>query len=432
MRSKVLATLLALSIIASINADDWPQYRGPKRDDVSAEKGLLQSWPKEGPQLLWTYTNTGVGYSGVSVVGDRLYTIGGRDDKEYLIALDLKSVKDKSVTEAWAVEVGPLFTFKTNQWSAGPSATPTVDGDRIYAVGGNGDLLCCDTSGKEKWRKNLPRELEAQVNPIGGGPKNLGWGFTASPLIDGEQLVCIVGGPKGTVAALNKKDGKELWRSVDLKDQAAYTSPVVAEFDGVRQYVVLTNQGLAGIAAKDGKVLWSHRRMPAWGTEVVNTPIVSGSFVFVTVGVAQGTELIKVVRDGISFKTEKVYANNNLSNHHGNVVLVGEHVYGFSQGKGWTCLNLQTGEPAWAERKFPGGSMTCADGRFYCFSENDGTAALIAVSKEGYSEHGRFKLPQSSKLRKPSGKIWTPPVVANGRLYLRDQELLFCYDVKAK
>lgn len=432
MRTALLSVVLGCLFLVCAHADDWPQYRGPRRDDVSAEKGLLHSWPKEGPKLLWTNSKLGVGYSGVAVVGDRLYTIGGRDDKEFLIALDLKNIKDNSAPEVWAVEVGPLFQFKTNQWSAGPSATPTVDGDLIFALGGTGDLLCVDFTGKEKWRKNLPRELDAQVNPIGGGPKNLGWGFTASPLVDGEQLVCIVGGPKGTVAALEKKTGKEIWRSAELKDQAAYTSPVIAEFDGIKQYVVLTNQGLAGIAAKDGKVLWSHRRMPAYGTEVVNTPIVSGSIVFTTVGVAQGCDAIKVLRDGVMFKTEKVYTNNNLSNHHGNVVRVGEHVYGFSQGKGWTCVALQSGEAIWSERKFPAGSMTCADGHFYCFSESDGTVALIDVSKEGWKESGRFKLPQSSKLRKPSGRIWTPPVVANGKLFLRDQELLFCYDVRGK
>ncbi len=424
--------LCVLVLTVQTLADDWPQYRGPRRDDVSAEKGLLQSWPKEGPKLLWTYTNCGVGYSGVAVVGDRLYTMGGRGEKEYLIELDCKTVKNGSVSEGWALEVGPLFTFESNQWSAGPSASPTVDGDLIFAVGGNGDLVCANAYGKKMWQKNLPRDLEAQVNPIGGGPKNLGWGFTASPLVDGDNLICIVGGPKGTVAALDKKTGKEVWRSTDLKDQAAYTSPILAEFDGVRQYVVLTNQGLAGIAAKDGKVLWSYRRMPAYGTEVVNSPVVHGSFVFATVGSGQGCDLIRIVRDGGQFKAEKVYANKNMANHHGNVVRVGENIYGFSDGKGWTCLALQLGDIVWSERKLPAGSMTCADGRFYCYSENDGTVALIEVSKEGWKEHGRFKIPQSSKLRKPRGGIWTPPVVANGKLYLRDQDLLFCYDVKRK
>src|SRR5262245_19987763 len=159
MRKALLSLVVGVLCFVGAHADDWPQYRGPKRDDVSAEKGRLQAWPKEGPALHWTYTNAGVGYSGVAVVGDRLDTTGGRDDKEYLIALDLKAVKDKNVAEAWAVEVGPLFTFKTNQWSAGPSATPTVDGDLVFAVGGNGDLLCVDTAGKEKWKKNLPREM---------------------------------------------------------------------------------------------------------------------------------------------------------------------------------------------------------------------------------------------------------------------------------
>ena len=423
MRTLPLALLLALPTLGA----DWPQYRGPNRDDVSPETGLLPEWPKDGPKLAWTFEAAGVGYSPPSVVGDRVYVTGGRDDREYLIALEAKG---DAVKELWAAEIGPTFRWKGNNWSAGPSATPTVAGTLVFALGGNGDLVCVDTGGKEQWRVNLPKDLDGQVNPIGGGPKNLGWGFTGSPLVDGDQLVIAPGGPKGTLASLDKKTGKVLWRSTELTDQAAYTSPMSATIGGVKQYVILTNQGLAGVNAKDGKVLWSHRRKPAYGTEVINTPLVKGEYVYTTVDAGNGDcELVKVEKDGDAFKATRVWSNKNLMNHHGNVVLVGDHVYGSGQGK-WVFQDFKTGEVVWSERKFPSGAVTFADGRLYLFSENDGSAALIEASKEGWKEHGRLKLPKQSKQRQPAGKVWAPPVVANGKLFLRDQELLFCFDVK--
>ena len=426
--------LVVCLLEGSARAADWPQYRGPQRNDVSAETGLLRAWPAAGPDLLWTYKEAGIGYSGPAIVGDRLFTIGGRGEKEQLIALDIQSPQQGAVTQAWAAEVGLLFDWKGNQWSAGPSSTPTVDGELVFALGGMGDLICVQAAdGKERWRKNLPGDLDAQVNPIGGGPKNLGWGFTWSPLVDGEKLICIPGGPKGTVAALDKKSGEVLWRTTEVTDQAAYTSPMVAEIEGVRQYVVLTNRGLFGVDARDGRVLWNHRRDRAYGTEVVNSPIVNGSLVYATVGAGQGCDLLRIARDGDAFQATPVYSSKNMTNHHGNVALVGEHIFGFSEGKGWMCQEFQTGDVAWMERsKLRAGSMTCADGRIYCYSEDDGTAVLIEASPTGWTESGRFKIPERATSRKPRGRIWTPPVVSGGRLFLRDQELLFCFDVKSR
>lgn len=422
--------LLAALALLVPQAGDWPQYRGPTRDDVSAETGLLPQWPPDGPPLLWTCRTAGIGYSGVSVVGNRLYTIGGRGDTEHLIAVDVATG-----SEVWSLPIGPLFQFEGNKWSAGPSTTPTVSGDLVYALGGMGDLLCADAAtGKEVWRKNLPKELDAQVNPIGGGPKNLGWGFAGSPLVDGEHLICLPGGPKGTVAALDRKTGRLVWQSAEVKDQAAYTSPMLAEIDGVRQIVVLTNPGLFAVSASVGKLLWRAERKGAYGTEVINTPLIQGASIFTTVSAGNGgCELLKISKDGAAFKAEPVYSNKNLSNHHGNVIRVGEHVYGHSDGRGWVCHRFTDGQNVWSEKqKFPAGSVAYADGRLYCFSEIDGTTALVDASPDGWKEEGRLKLPEASKLRKPSGRIWTPPVVAGGRLYLRDQELLFCFDVRKK
>jgi outer membrane protein assembly factor BamB len=427
--------MTALLLGLALQSADWPQYRGPSRDDLSAETGLLKKWPAGGPPLLWTFAHAGVGYSGPAVVGDRLYTLGGRGDKEFLLALDLRSAKDGAVKEAWAAPVGPLFQFDSNKWSAGPSATPTVAGGLVYALGGNGDLVAVNAaSGKEVWRKNLPRELDAQVNPIGGGPKNLGWGFTGSPLVDGEQLVCLPGGPRGTVAALDRKTGRLLWQSSEIKDQAAYTSPVVAELGGVRQYVVLTNPGVFSVSARDGRLLWRVKRDSPYGTEVINTPLVHEAYVYTTVAAGNGgCDLVKVSREGNALKAEPVWSNKNLSNHHGNVLRVGEYVYGYSQGRGWVCQRFLDGQNAWEDKQaLPAGSVVFADGHLYCYSENDGTVTLVEANPQGWRESGRFKIPQHSKLRKPAGKIWTPPVIADGKLYLRDQDLLFCFDVKAK
>lgn len=423
MRCASLLLLLAGTACAA----DWPQYRGPNRDDVSKETGLLQSWPKDGPPRLWTFDGTGIGYSGPAVVGDRVYITGGRDDREFLIAVDAKSGK-----EQWATDIGPTFRWKGNNWSAGPSATPTVDGERVFALGGNGDLLCANAAdGKELWRVNLPKDLDARINPIGGGPKDLGWGFAFSPLVDGDRLICAVGGPKGALAAMDKTTGKPVWRSKEIPDLAAYTSPMPLEVGGVKQFALLTNVGLYGIAAADGKLLWSQKPKQPYGTEVINSPVIKDNAIFITVQAGNGvSELVTVSKSGDEFKVDVVYSNKNLLNHHGNVVRVGDHIYGF--GVAWTCLDFKTGEQVWTERKLGSGAVTYADGRLYCYTENDGTAALAEANPAAWKEHGRFKIPQASKQRQPQGKVWTPPVVANGKLFLRDQELLFCFDVKAK
>lgn len=425
----LLVGLLAGPFAGIGRGDDWPQYRGPNLNDRSAETGLLKEWPKEGPKLAATFRDCGVGYSGVAVVGDRLYTLGDRGETEFLIALDLKNVAAGKIVEAWSTEIGPKFDFKGNQWSAGPSSTPTVDGNFVYALSGNGELMCVQAAdGKQVWRVDLPKELEAQVNPIGGGPKNLGWGFTWSPLVAGEQLICTPGGPGGTVAALEKKTGKVIWRSTELVEQAAYTTVTPAELEGVRQYVVLTNQGLRGIAAADGKLLWKHDHK--LGTEVVSSPIVAGSSVYITVGTANGNEFVRVGKSADGFTAEKVYVGNQLTNHHGNVVLVDGHIYGSGAGRGFGCQKMETGEILWSERKIATGSVTYADGRLYCYAEGDGAVTLVEADPKQATIVGRFTIPEQSKSCKPNGKIWTPPVIAGGRLFLRDQELLFCFELK--
>jgi outer membrane protein assembly factor BamB len=409
--------LLVLCLCAGLAAAaDWPQWRGPDRTGVSRETGLLRTYPSTGPTLLWTYRDTGAGYSSPAIVGDRLYTMGARDKQEYVLALDVQTGK-----EVWASPIGPLFVQDRGD---GPRGTPTVDGELLYGLGGQGELAAVETAtGKVRWHINLRSDLRGQMMS--------GWGYSESPLVDGDKVICTPGGSHGTLAALDKRTGRVLWRSKELTEAAGYSSAIVAEVGGVRQYIQMTGQGVAGVAAGDGKLLWHHAK-PDYRTAVIPTPIFHDNHVYITSGYSAGCDLLKLTPDGQGTRAEKVYANKHMVNHHGGVVLVGEHVYGYSDSsRSWVCQNFKTGEVVWsAQRKLGKGSVTCADSLLFCYSEDDGILAVIDASPKGWQERGRFKIPQETSKRRPRGKIWTHPVVADGRLYLRDQELLFCFDIK--
>ncbi len=417
------AALLLSPLVLPVRADDWPQWRGPNRDDVSKETGLLKTWPKDGPKLLWTFDKAGVGFSGPAVVGDRLYTMGGREDTSFVFALDVKTGK-----ELWACPIGKLFK---NGWGDGPRGTPTIDRDSLYALDGQGELICIETAtGKKRWSVNLEKDLHGQMMST--------WGYTESPLVDGDQIVCCPGGKDGTLAALDKETGKLKWRSKELTDKATYSSIVVGEIAGIRQYVQLTVKkdgegAIVGVAAKDGKLLWYYSR-PDYKTAVIPTPIVHGDLVYATAGYGAGCDLLKITRTGDKFEAKQLYSKDNrknMRNQHGGVVLVGDQLYGFSDYQGWTCQKLKSGENVWENKKskVERGCLTCADGHLYCYAEDSGVLSLVEASPEALKFKSQFKIPRETKLPRKAGKIWTHPVVANGRLYLRDQDLIFCYDV---
>jgi outer membrane protein assembly factor BamB len=417
MNTRTLAALIACLAVASLPllAADWPQWRGPDRTDISKETGLLKSWPDKGPKLLWTYSDAGTGYSGPAIIGERLYTMGADSDNDLVYALDTNTGK-----RVWSTKIARRITLNRGD---GPRGSPTVDGDRLYAIGSQGELICVDrTKGKKLWSVNLVKDL-------GGAVPH--WGYTESPLVDGDKVICTPGGRKGAVAALDKTSGAEIWRSKDFTESAAYSSLVAATVGGVRQYVQMTTGSVVGVAADSGRVLW---RYPRAAKITVPTPIVSGDFVYTTSGYGVGCDLIKLGRDGDAFKFTEVYSNKtnkNMVNHHGGVILVGDYLYGYSESKGWVCQELKTGKLAWNEKKLGKGSVTFADGRLYCYSEGDGTVVLIEASPQGWKGHGRFTIPKKTKKRPSGSAIWTHPVVSNGRLYLRDHEFIFCYDVKA-
>ncbi|HYT92469.1 MAG TPA: PQQ-binding-like beta-propeller repeat protein [Gemmataceae bacterium] len=435
-RLSLLAAGLAFALPAL--AADWPQWRGPDRTGVSKETGLLQQWPKGGPKLLWTYRNAGLGFSTTAIVSDRIYTLGAIDEVEYVLALDVKGDK---VSEAWRAKIGPIFTFLGNVWGDGPRGTPTVDGKYLYALGGQGELVCVETAnGKEVWRKDLIKQL--------GGEMMSDWGYSESPLIDGDLLICTPGGQKGTLAALKKATGEVVWRSTDLKYTAPYSSIVVSEAGGVRQYVQNgyiddTEGGVVfGVAAKDGAALWTEPFFKGSSYAIAPMPIVRGNLVYVTAGYGAGCHLFELTPAGKRLKAADRYEKRErktMKNTHGGVVLVGNHVYGHSEGLGWVCQEFETGKVVWNERnklECKSGATTAADGFLYYFTD-EGEIALVKATPEGWQEQGTFTIPEKSKLSpaRRTGRqamVWTQPVIANGRLYLRDQELLFCYDIQAK
>ena len=394
------------------SAADWPQWRGVNRDDISGETGLLKKWPEGGPKKVWAFEDAGLGYSGYSIVGGTLYTMGARDAVEYVIAVDTATGKEK-----WSVEAGPLYT---NGWGDGPRCTPTVDGDMVYAIGGRGNLVCLKSAdGKKVWEADL-------VSDLGG--KLQSWGYTESPIIEGDLVVATPGGDQGTVAAFDKKTGKKKWQTKDWTDNAQYSSIIGVNLNGGRQLIQLTMQTLAGVDPKNGKVLW-RSEFPG-KTAVIPTPIFKDGQVFVAAGYGVGCKSVKV---GAGNKVEELYANTDMVNHHGGVVLVGDHLYGYSDRGGWTCMELKSGEVVWQEKAaLKKGAIHCADGMLYLLEEDTGTVVLIEATPKGWDEKGRFVIEPQTEQRNPKGKVWTHPVVANGRLYLRDQELLFSYDVSGK
>ena len=398
---------------AKSTAGDWPQWRGPDRSDRSPDHGLLAQWPVGGPKLHWLYKNAGLGYAGYSVVGDRLFTLGLRNDQEFLLALDTRTG-----TEVWSAPAGAKYP---NGWGDGPRMTPTVHDGLVYAIGGQGLLVCVQAKdGKPVWQKSLVQDL---------GGKLPGWGYTESPLIVGDRVIVTPGGAQGTLAALDRRTGAVLWRSAELKDEAHYSSAIHITHGSQSQIVQLVEKRFFGTDPATGKVLWQVD-FPG-RVAVIPTPIYDQGIVYVTAGYGVGCKAVKLSADGKT--TETLYENNKvMKNHHGGVVLVEGYLYGHSDGYGWVCQELATGKEVWVHKGFGKGATHFADGLLYCVDEKSGDVALVKATPQGWNEQGRFKLDPLSAQRNKQGGIWPHPVVVGGKLYLRDQENLFCFDVQGK
>jgi outer membrane protein assembly factor BamB len=395
----------ALSVASA--AADWPQWRGPQRNGISTETGLLKTWPAAGPALLWSINNIGQGYGSISVKGDRLFVQGSTATASVLYCLNRSDGK-----VIWQASLGRKLDEGRGN---GPRGTPTVDLDRVYVLTENGDLACLQVrDGSPIWRRNILKDFNGS---------NPNWLISESPLVDGNRLIVTPGGSGAAIVALDKMTGQTLWESKGLSDPAHYASCIAADVGGVRTIMGFTSRAAVGLKASDGTLMWSYKPV-ANGTANIATPVFSENKVFYTSAYGTGAALLSLKPQGGTVSAEEVYFTKDMQNHHGGVVLVNGYLYGFSNNI-LTCLEFGTGKKMWQDRSVGKGAVTFADGNLYMLSENN-VVGLAEASSTGYHERGRFTIPDQGW---PS---WAHPVVSDGRLYLRNQGWLAAYDIKAR
>jgi len=418
--STALLYCLAVGASAQTVTSDWPQWRGPERTGISQEKGLLKQWPKEGPKLLWQVNDIGDGYSTPSVVGSRIYLMSNRGmENEFVQAL---STRDGKVI--WTTRVGNVGN--PNQDPPYPKArsTPTVDGNLVYALGSDGDFVCLETTtGKIRWQKSLRKDF-------GGQPHD--WAYAESPLVDGDVVVVTPGGEQATIVALNKKTGAVIWKSaIPGGDAAGYASAVVVQAGGRKQYVQFLSKGIVGVDAKTGEFLWRYKEVVK-GPAQAFTPVARGDYVYGG-ALSIGGGLVRLKPEGTGVVAEQVYFERGLPNGFGGAVLVGDYLYGTGTAESpLVTVEFTTWKVKWKADGFGMSSFAYADGHLYIHNKN-GDLVLVEATSEAYREKGRFtppNPPQKKTVGQMSEKAFSYPVIANGRLYIRDLETLWVYDIK--
>jgi len=409
----LFSVFLLLPITPGQTAADaeWPQWRGPARDGLSKETGLLKQWPAKGPAVTWSIANLGEGYGSLAIKGDRIYVQGtsgtGSEMKSAVFCLNRADGK-----MLWTVTLGQKVDQDRGN---GPRGTPTLDGDRLYVLTENGDLACLrERDGSRLWGKNILKEYG------GSNPK---WLISESPLVDGNRLIVSPGGNGAGIVALDKLTGSEIWRAKELSDEAGYASCIVAEIGGVRSYVTFTSDAAVGVRANDGKLLWRYANV-ANRTANCSTPVLADNKVFFSSAYGTGGALLNLTAQNGGIKAEEAYFTREMMNHHGGMVLVNGYLYGFSNAI-LTCIELSTGKVMWKDRSVGKGSLTYADGMLYLLGEKQ-LVGLAEANPNAYVEKGRFPINDRG------WDSWAHPVVLGGKLYIRNQNELTCYDVKAK
>lgn len=415
--------LLAPAAELTVKPTDWPQYRGPNRDAISPEKGLLQKWPEKGPAKLWTVSGVGGGYSTVAVVDGFVFGTGKKDKKEHLWKL-----KESDGSEVWST---PFADVKDVGYGEGCRSTPCYAAGKVYAISPGGTLACVDADkGTVVWKKDF-------ADKEFGGKMMSGWGYSESVLVDGDKLICTPGGDAAAVAALNPKTGAVIWKTAVTKaGGAGYASPIKAEVGGVPMYITLLGKsgGVVGVHAKTGKLLWQYTKT-ANGTANIPSVVVKDDLVFTSTGYGDGgSALLKLKADskgGVTADELKYYSSKELQNHHGGMVAVGDYIYfgnAHNQGKP-VCVEFKTGDIKWKEDASPGkgdgsAAVAYADGMLY-FRYQNGVMVLLKADPKEFAFVSRFDIPEKSG--KPS---WPHPTIANGKLFLRDQDKLHCFNIK--
>ena len=431
MKSRLITSIAALCLCLSavsvpssakisVAGSDWPQWRGPQRDGVSLETGLLKQWPAEGPKLVWQVNDIGDGFSTPAVVGKRIYLMSNRGmENEFVQALSTKDGKP-----IWTTRVGNVGNPDQNPSFPKARSTPTVDGNFIYALGSDGDLACLETkSGKIRWQKSLRKEF-------GGQPHD--WAYAESPLVDGDVVVVTPGGAQATLLALNKKTGAVIWKSaVPGGDAAGYASAIVVQAGGRRQYVQFLSKGIVGVDAKTGEFLWRYKEVVK-GPAQVFTPVAGNGYIYAG-ALSLGGGLVRLKSEGNGVTAEQVYLERGLPNGFGGAVLVGDYLYGTdAAGQALVASEFTTGKVKWKAESFGRSSVASADGLLFVHKWM-GDLVLVEANPEGFREKGRFTPPNQPKRQtgQYGDQAYEHPVIANGRLYIRDAETLWAYDIKA-
>lgn len=426
-RLQTILAFLFLSALGSAHSfappgGNWPQWRGPHRDGVSTETGLLSSWPAGGPPRLYTVTGLGRGFSTVAISNGRIFTMGDRGGGQFVIALDEENGK-----EIWATRVGGAYRSPDD--FDGPRGTPTVDGDLLFVLDTDSDLVALESAtGKERWRKNLARDF--------GGEMMSRWNWSESPLVDGDRVLVTPGGSRAGIVAMEKLTGKEIFRAAiprsgsNGSDGAGYSSIVISNGGGVKQYVQMMGRGLVSLRASDGWLMWTDNSI-ANNIANISTPVVKDNYVFASTSYDAGSVLMEIspAPDGrVTARAKYNISPGRFQNHHGGTVLVGDYLYGgHGQSRGLpVCIEFATGKLMWPQVRNDGegsAAVLAADGKLY-FRYQNGLMLLLDASPAGYHENGSFMIPN---VRNPS---WSHPVIAAGRLYLREQDALNVYNIK--
>ena len=412
MKTFSIAALLLSSSL--LHAKDWPQWRGPDRTGLSTEKGIIKDWDKSPPKLLWNVEGSGKGFSSVSVADGVIYTSGNFEGGQGVSAF---SAKDGKLL--WQT---PITDHVPEHGYGGARSVPSVDGDHLYVTTSNGVIACLNTKGKVIWSKDFKEEWNGKMMS--------GWGFSESPLVDGDRVICTPGGNDAFMVSLDKKTGATKWKTKigELgnkgKDGAGYGSIVISNGGGVKQYVQMTGRGVIGVNAKDGTFMWNYNDV-ANSTANIPTPVVDGDFVFCSTGYGTGSALLKL--DGKSAEEVYFLKPKTLQNHHGGMVLVNGHIYCAHKHNGGDpiCVEMKTGDVKWGPEKGVGhgsAGVTYADGHLI-YRYQSGHVALVKATPEGYQLKGSF-MPAHQE-----AESWAHPVVADGKLYLREQNRLMCYEL---
>ena len=391
--------------VLSAEADDnstaeWAQWRGPNRDGISPETGFLKNWPKEGPKVLW-HIPFGDGYSGISIAQGKVYTMFAEGDDEFVVCLDASNGE-----EVWRFRSGAKFT---EQRGDGPRSMPTVHGDSVFALGAEGKLYALDArDGTKLWTHNFVEEFDSKIPT---------WGFSSSPLIEGNLVLVEAGGRDGkSIVAFDKKSGDVVWTT--HTDAVGYSSPIAIDFGGTRQIIFLTSKTLLSLAPENGHIYWKY----PWPEGInIATPIfIPDDKIFISASYDKGVVLLKMIADEDRIEIEEAWKSRVMKNHFNSSVLQGDYLYGFDNAI-LTCIEIDTGEEQWRQRGFGKGSLLLADGHLIILGEG-GKLALVEVSPNEYKEKARFQLFDD--------KCWTVPTLAGGKLYLRNQKDLVCLDLR--